>query len=99
MSLYFRDHINRLVRADPFRNLSLGHLTPSPTQSSPADLPKFPLGDIEPIPMDQHERNPLGHILGGAHNRQYRVNRRVEDHKSGNNAGEVTLHGKHPSQQ
>ena len=91
MSSYFRDHTNCLVRIDPLRNLSLGYLIPSPTRSSPIDLPRFPLVDIEPIPMDQHEQDPLGHVLGGAHNGQHGVNREVEDHERVSNAGEVEV--------
>ena len=64
ISSYFRDHTNHLVRVDPLRNLPLGYLTPSPTRFSPVDLPQFSLVDIEPIPMDQHEQDSLGHVLG-----------------------------------
>ena len=59
MSLYFKDHINHLVRVDPLRNLPLGYLTPSPTRSNSVDLSRFPLVDTEPIPIDQHEQDPL----------------------------------------
>ena len=39
--------------------------------------------------MDHYEQNPLGHVLGGAHNGQHRVDRREEDHERASNAGEV----------
>ena len=39
--------------------------------------------------MDQHERDPLGHVLGRVHNGQHGVDRRVEDHERASNAGEV----------
>ena len=84
MSLYFRDHTNRLVRVDPLRNLPLGYLTPSPTRSTPIELHHFLVVNIESILMDQHE-----HILGGAQNGQHGVNREVEDHERVSNAGEV----------
>ena len=65
------------------------YLKPSPIQSSPIDLPRFPLVDIEPILMDQHEQDPLGHVLGGAHNAQQGINKEVEDHEKASNVGEV----------
>ena len=89
ISSHFRDHTNHLVRVDPLCNLLLGYLTRSPTRSSPVDLPQFSLVDIEPIPIDQHEQHPLGHVLGGAHNGQHGVDRVVEDHERASNAGEV----------
>ena len=64
-------------------------MTPSPIQSSPVDLSLFSLVNIEPIPMDQHKQDPLGHVLGGVHNGQHGVNREVEGHKRASNAGEV----------
>ena len=79
MSSYFKDHTNCLVRVDPLCNLPLGYLTPSPTHSSPVDFPQFLLFDIKPIPMDQHEQDPLGHDLGGALNGQHGVDKIVED--------------------
>ena len=57
---FFSDHTNHLVRVNPLRNLPLGYLTPSPTRSSPIDLPHFYLVNIELILMDQDE-----HVLGG----------------------------------
>ena len=39
--------------------------------------------------MDQHEQDPLGHILGKAHNRQHGFSREVEDHERASNAREV----------
>ena len=45
--------------------------------------------DIEPIPMDQHEQDPLRLVLGGAHNEQHEVNRKVEDHERASNDGKV----------
>ena len=87
MSSYFRDHTNRLVRVDPLRNLPLGYLTPSPTRSSSVDLSQFPLVDIRPIPMDQHDQ--VGHVLGGAQHVQDGVNRDVVDQERESNAGEV----------
>ena len=39
--------------------------------------------------MDQHEQDPLGHVIGGAHNGQHVVNREVEDHERASNAGKV----------
>ena len=84
MSSYFRDHINYLVRVESLHNLPLGYLTPSLTRSSLIDLPYFPVVNIEPIPMDQHE-----HVLGGAQNGQHGVNREVEDHERASNAGKV----------
>ena len=89
ISLYFRDHTNRLVRVDPLRNLPLGYLTPSPISSNPIDLCQFPLVDIESIPMDQHKQDPLGHVIGGAHHRQYVVDRVIKDHERTSNAREV----------
>ena len=80
MSSYFRDNTNRFVQVDSLCNLPLGYLTPSPTRSSPVDLLRFPLVDIEPIPMDQHKQDPLGQFLGGALNGQHGVDRRVKDH-------------------
>ena len=64
MFSYFRDHTNRLVQVDPLHNLRLGYLTPSPTRCNPVDLSQFSLVDIEPISIDQHEQDPLGHVLG-----------------------------------
>ena len=84
MSSYFRDHTNYLVQVDLLRNLSLGYLTPSSNRSSSIDLPHIPMVDIEPILMDQHE-----HVLGGAQNGQYGVNREVEDHERASNVGKV----------
>ena len=39
--------------------------------------------------IDQHEQDPLRHILGGAYNGQHGVNSRVENHERANNVGEV----------
>ena len=64
-------------------------MTPSPIRSSPIDLTLFPLVDIEATPMDQHEQDPLGHVLGGAHNGQHGVDRREEDHERASNVMEV----------
>ena len=87
MSSYFRDHTNRLVRVDPLRNLPLGYLTPSPTRSSPIDIPRFSEINIEPIHMDHHEQDPRGHGLGGAQNGEHGVDREVEDRDHMSNAG------------
>ena len=86
MFSYFRDHTNRLVRVDPLRNFPLRYLTPSSIRSSPIELPQFPMVNIEPILMDQHEQGLLGHVLGGAQNGQNGINREVEDHEMASNA-------------
>ena len=41
--------------------------------------------------MDQHEKDPLGHILGGVHNRQHEIDRVVENQERTNNAGEIEV--------
>ena len=79
-------------------------MTPSHTRSCSVDLPRFSLVDIRPIPMEQHEQDPSGHIPVGPHNGQreflghvlerelngqHGVDRRVEDQERASNAGEV----------
>ena len=60
--------------------------------------------DIQPTPMEQHKQNPprrvpagahndqhelLGHVLRGALNGQYGVDRRVKNQERASNTGEV----------
>ena len=45
--------------------------------------------NIESIPMDHHEQDPLGYILSGVHNGQHSVNREGEDYERASNGEKV----------